>query len=244
MQAMTHATPPPLLSQTDCTALVIGSTGGIGEALLTRLSGDASFKSATGLSRSTAPAIDFSHPSSLERAANWVETQFGEINLLIIASGALTAPDGSPPEKAFSQLSGSSMEDIFRINAIGPALALKAFLPLMARRGLCRIGVLSARVGSIGDNQLGGWISYRASKAALNQIAHTAAIELSRKNKDSLCLALHPGTIETELSKPYASGRFTHSVDECAENLLNVLLSANPNQTGGFFDYAGREIVW
>lgn len=225
-------------------ALVIGSTGGIGHALISQLSGMPSCKTAIGLSRSSQPAINFDQAETLTDAANQIRDDIGELNLLFIATGTLTAPDGSPPEKSFSQLSDAAMTDVFRINTLGPAMALKAFLPLMARRGLCRIGVLSARVGSIGDNQLGGWISYRASKAALNQIVHTAAIEMARRNKDSVCVALHPGTIETDLSRPYANDHFTHSAEQCSANLLNVLGRLTPEQSGGFFDYAGKEIVW
>lgn len=239
-------TPPPFTSTTgdQFNALVIGSTGGIGQSLLNSLSALPSCKSAIGLSRSSQPAIDLDDPETLIDAATHIRNEVDELNLLLISTGMLTAPDGTSPEKSFAQLSSAAMTDILRINTVGPAMALKAFLPLMSRRGMCRIGVLSARVGSIGDNRLGGWISYRASKAALNQIVHTAAIELTRRNKDSVCVALHPGTIETELSKPYANDRFTHSADECSANLLRVLGSLQPEQSGGFYDYAGKEIVW
>lgn len=225
-------------------ALILGHTGGIGEALYAALSNHKDINKLIGLSRASTPDIDYQSPDSLQAAAQQIQTEVGELNCLLIATGILTAPNGAPPEKSLSEFSESSLSEVLKINTIGPALALKAFLPLMPRKGICRVGVLSARVGSIGDNKLGGWISYRASKAALNQIVHTAAIELQRKNSESVCLALHPGTIETRLSKPYARDKFTHSAEECAHNLLDVLCSASPEQTGGFYDYAGKEIVW
>lgn len=228
----------------DYTAVVLGATGGIGRAMTAHLENDPRCANVIGLSRRSAPPIDLNDESSLEDAATKIKNDHGEIDALIIATGVLTAPDGSGPEKAFSHLEQVSSAALFQINAIGPALALKHFMPLLARKRRVITATLSARVGSIGDNGLGGWISYRASKAALNQITHTAAIELSRKNKDSLCVALHPGTIETNLSRSLASGRFTHTADQCAVNLFNVLDKLSADQTGGFYDYDGKEIVW
>ena len=225
-------------------AVVLGVPGGIGGAIYEKLSSDSNCEHAFAFSRQTDPAIDYARPETLKAAAKHVEGICGEVHLLIIATGILTAPDGSPPEKAFSHLSGSTMQDMFAVNATGPALALQALMPLLDRKYRTLTATLSARVGSVGDNKLGGWISYRASKAALNQITHTAAIELSRKNRQAVCVALHPGTIETDLSKPYAKNRFTHSTDACAENLLSVLDDLAPEASGGFYDYAGVEIAW
>ncbi|MAK62316.1 MAG: C-factor [Ponticaulis sp.] len=225
-------------------ALVIGHSGGIGSAITRVLEGHDETQTVLGLSRSSTPSIDFRNPDSLSKAAEIISEKVGELNCLMISSGILTAPDGTPPEKSFSELDADALSDLLHINTIGPALALKAFLPLMPRRGICRIGVLSARVGSIGDNSMGGWISYRASKAALNQIVRTAAIEQHRKNSDSVCLALHPGTIETPLSEPYARNRFTHSAEDCAQNLMSVVCTAKPDMSGKFYDYDGREIEW
>lgn len=225
-------------------ALVIGSTGGIGQAICSQLETDPDCEQVIGLSRSTDPSIDLTDEASLEQAADLIGQKHGEIDVLIIATGVLMTSDGSSPEKAFSQIDISYSQQQFAINAIGPALVFKHFMPLLGRKGRKLVATLSARVGSIGDNGLGGWISYRASKAALNQITHTAAIELSRKNKESVCVALHPGTIETDLSRPLANGNFTHTPDECAENLLSVLNTLQPEQSGGFFDYSGASIVW
>lgn len=225
-------------------AVILGSSGGIGQALCDLFRCDPRCETLLGYSTRTNPAIDLSHEETIENAARDASTKIEVIDVLIVATGILQAPNGTPPEKAFSQLDADLCREIFQINTIGPAIALKHFIPLLNRRGRTLIATLSARVGSIGDNGLGGWISYRASKAALNQITHTAAIELSRKNKHSVCVALHPGTIETELSKPLARGRFTHSAEDCASNLLGVLDKLSPDETGGFFDYAGKSIPW
>ncbi len=225
-------------------AVVIGSTGKIGSAILKRLKTDARCANAIGLSRHTAPAVDYNAPASLQDAAKALKADLGTIHFLFIATGILASSDGASPEKAFSQLTLESLSEEFAINAAGPALTLSAFMPLLPRKAPCIVAALSARVGSIGDNGLGGWISYRASKAALNQIMHTAAIELGRKNDQAVCVSLHPGTIESELSRPFARDRFTHTADECATNLLGVLSNLTPDQNGCFFDYAGEEIVW
>lgn len=225
-------------------ALVVGGSGGIGSAIAARLKSDPQCAGVVALSRSSAPRIDFGNPSTLENAARELSARGTTYQCLIIATGALTTSGGAGPEKAFDQLTHETMTELFNVNTIGPALALKAFLPLISRRERCLVVTLSARVGSIGDNGLGGWISYRASKAALNQITRTAAIELKRRNDQSVCVALHPGTIPTRLSEPYARGRFTHSPDDCAHNLLSVLDLLSADQTGGFYDYAGKEIVW
>ena len=228
----------------DYNAVVIGDSGEIGRAILDLLARDTRCANAIGLSRRSTPFIDYNSPETLIDAARHVQDTCGEIHLLFIATGILAASDSSSPEKAFNQLTHEGLIEQFSINATGPALALSAFIPTLARQAPCYVAALSARVGSIGDNQLGGWISYRASKAALNQIIRTAAIELRRKNEDAVCVSLHPGTIESDLSRPFARNRFTHSSKDCAQNLINVLSNLTPSQSGGFFDYAGEEIVW
>ena len=228
----------------DYNALIVGSSGGIGSALVTELSSDARCSLLVELSRSTQPQIDYDHPEAIADVASEIRGLHGEIDVLIVATGILTTPTGEQPEKAFSQLKAQSLTALMQANAIGPAMVLKYFMPLMPRSRRCLIATLSARVGSIGDNNLGGWISYRASKSALNQITRTAAIELRRKNQDAVCVALHPGTIPTDLSEPYARDQFTHSTKACAINMLTVLNTLTPEQTGGFYDYTGAEIIW
>lgn len=225
-------------------ATIIGSTGGIGKALMACLKDDPRAGEVSGFSRSTAPHIDLTDEASLKAAADIIRSNTGQLDVLIIATGILKTPDGKEPEKAFSQIEAQTMQDVFAINTFGPALVLKHFLPLMSRNGRTIIAALSARVGSIGDNGLGGWISYRASKAALNQIIHTAAIEQARRNAESLCVALHPGTVQTPLSASLARGRFTHEPAESAKALLRVLDALSASETGGFFDYSGEMIAW
>jgi NAD(P)-dependent dehydrogenase (short-subunit alcohol dehydrogenase family) len=135
------------------------------------------------------------------------------------------------------------MAKVFAANAIGPALVLKHAQRLIPRDRACRIAVLTARVGSIGDNAMGGWYSYRAAKAAANQIVHTAAIEIGRKRREAVVVALHPGTVAT----PFTSGYPAHKkveADVAAENLLRVMDGLNPADTGGFFDWAGKRVPW
>ncbi len=225
-------------------AAIIGATGGIGHALGELISRDPRCGLLARLSRQSEPAIDFNDEDSLVRAARHFNDQNIQFDALIIATGVLTAPDGTPPEKAFRDLKAETLQQILAVNTVGPALALKHFLPLLPRKNRCLVATLSARVGSIGDNDLGGWISYRTSKAALNQITRTAAIEQKRRNPESVCVALHPGTIETDLSRPLARGKFTHSPEACARNLISVLDTLPADQTGRFFDYAGSEVEW
>ena len=123
------------------------------------------------------------------------------------------------------------------MNAIGPALMMKHFLPQLSRSGKSVFATLSAKVGSIGDNRLGGWYSYRASKAALNQLVRTAAIELSRSRPEAICVALHPGTVATPLSAPFAkAGLDVQTPTEAATAILSSIDGLTPLQTGGFFD--------
>lgn len=164
-------------------------------------------------------------------------------DLIFNAAGILEA-NGAAPEKAFRDIEAAAMMRAFAVNAAGTALAFKYFLPLLKHDGRTVFATLSARVGSIGDNRLGGWMSYRASKAALNQIVRCAAIEETRRNKHSLVVALHPGTIETPLTQKYARGRYTASAGTCARDLLGVLARLTPEQSGGFFDYAGEAVPW
>ena len=137
------------------------------------------------------------------------------------------------------------MAQAFAINAIGPALLFKHFLPLLPRNGKSVFATLSARVGSIGDNRLGGWFSYRASKAALNQIVRTAAVELGRSHREAICVALHPGTVDTRLTLPFRkAGLDVQSPDCAAERLLAAIDKLGPEHSGGFFDHRGSAVPW
>ncbi|MDF0601793.1 SDR family NAD(P)-dependent oxidoreductase [Psychromarinibacter sp. C21-152] len=217
-------------------ALVIGSSGGIGRALVSEA--EARGARVTGLSRS-ADGLDVTDEASVARVLGALE---GPFDLVFVASGALTA--GPDPEKAIKEVTPDALTDLFRVNALGPMLVLKHALPLLPRRGRAVFAALSARVGSIGDNGIGGWHGYRASKAALNQLIHGAAIELSRTHRDAVAVCLHPGTVETPLTAPYAGRHATVTPDKAAARLLDVIEGLTPDQSGGFFDYAGREIPW
>jgi len=167
----------------------------------------------------------------------------GPFDLILVASGALEV-NGAGPEKTIRSISAQAMMDQFALNAVGPALVLSHAARLLSRDRRAVIAVLSARVGSIGDNRAGGWVSYRAAKAAVNQIVHTAAIELARTHKQSICVALHPGTVKTAFTWKYLGRHPAVEPNEAAANLLTVIQGLTPENTGGFFDWAGKPVPW
>ena len=227
-------------------ALVIGANGGIGAAMLAQLAGDTTFERVIGLSRSTAVSVDYDDESSIAMAAQSVastlESDNLQLRLLVVATGFLHGGAGQP-ERSFANLDSAYLSQVFKINTLGPALVMKHFLPLLPKTGRCVAGFMSARVGSISDNALGGWYGYRASKAALNQLVKTAAIELTRRNKDSICVSLHPGTVATPLSQPFAkTGLNVRPAENAADDLLKVLAALSPPDTGCLVDYAGQKL--
>lgn len=217
-------------------ALIIGATGGIGRAVVKEL--EARGVNVTGVAR--ADGLDVTKPESVDHVLGRLD---GPFDLIFIAIGIL-AGEGKQPEKTLSAIEADAMEDVFAVNAIGPALVLGHAARLLSktRRGV--VATLSARVGSIGDNHIGGWYAYRASKAALNQIVHGAAIELGRSHKQAICVALHPGTVETAFTAAYAGRHKTVPASDAAAHLIDVVRGLSVDQSGGFFDYAGREIPW
>ena len=223
-------------------AVVFGS-GGIGGALLEAIRAVDRFEPVIGLSRSTSPSIELLDEPSLERAAAFTAAK-GELRLVIDATGFLR-DDRQAPEKSWRQLDADKLARSFALNAIGPAMIMKHVLPLLPRSGKAVFATLSARVGSIGDNRLGGWYSYRASKAALNQLVRTAAVELARRSPEALCIALHPGTVATSLSAPFsAAGLEVHTPAAAARHLLAVVDKLTPEANGGFFDWRGQPVPW
>lgn len=203
-------------------AVIFGASGGIGGALVEAIRAAERFEHVVAFSRSTSPWIDLLDEASLERAAAFAADQ-GELRLVIDATGFLH-DDRQGPEKSLRQLDAVKLARSFALNAIGPALIMKHVLPRLPRSGKSVFATLSARVGSIGDNRLGGWYSYRASKAALNQLVRTASVELARRSPDALCIALHPGTVATELSAPFAAtGLEVHAPAAAARHLLAVV---------------------
>jgi len=229
--------------QTGGIAVVFGASGGIGRALNQALLESQRFDHVVAFSRTTPVAIDLLDEASLERAAAFAASK-GEIRLVIDATGFLH-DENQGPEKSLQQIDAAKMARAFALNAIGPVLIMKHVLPLLPRTGKAVFATLSARVASIGDNRLGGWYSYRASKAALNQLVRTAAVELKRRSPDAICIALHPGTVETGLSIPFQKGGLeVQSPQTAALRMLEVIDGLGPDQSGAFLDHLGATIPW
>lgn len=225
-------------------AVIVGASGGIGRAMCGALSGNGFPGTVIGLSRTSAPSMDLLDEASIEAAARHVASRGQPLRFLFLATGFLH-DDVHRPERSLRDLSVAHMTKAYALNTIGPALVLKHFTPLLPREGRSIVAVLSAKVGSIGDNQLGGWHSYRASKAALNQVVHTAAIELKRSRPEAICVALHPGTMDTKLSAPFSkAGLKVRPPEVAACELLEVIEALTPDESGGFFDYAGWPLPW
>ena len=216
-------------------ALVIGASGGIGSALVAELETRGAVVSR--LSRSV-DGFDITDQEMVDA----VLSKIGTFDAVLIGTGKLDGA-GQPPEKSLKALSAEAMLDQFRINTLGPALVLRHLPRLLPRRGDSFCGVLSARVGSIGDNRLGGWYSYRVAKAGLNQMIHGAAVELGRTHKTARLIALHPGTVATSFTEGY-DGRDKLSPEESARHLIDVLQARTPEQSGTFWDWKGEEVPW
>jgi NAD(P)-dependent dehydrogenase (short-subunit alcohol dehydrogenase family) len=225
-------------------AVVIGASGAIGGAMATRLEQDGQFSRVLRLSRSSEPPVDLLDEGSLATAAESVSATGLDLRLVVDATGLLHG-DGISPEKTWRHLDPAALARTFAVNAIGPALLMKHFLPLFPREGRAVFATLSARAGSIGENVIGGWYGYRAAKSALNQFVRCAAAELRRGRKEALCVALHPGHVESALSAPFGSGgQPTFTPDEAAERLCATLAALTPADSGGFFDGEGTPIPW
>jgi NAD(P)-dependent dehydrogenase (short-subunit alcohol dehydrogenase family) len=247
-----HALQPPNLPTPEDVAVVVGATGGIGSALLDELGRDPRYGRLLGLSRTPPPPtggsvvpgyIDVTDEASIEAAAAQAKT-LGTVRLVIVASGMLH-DNAARPERTWAELRPEALMKLFAVNAIGPALVARHFLPLLPRNGRSVFASISARVGSIEDNRLGGWHSYRASKAALNMLLKTLSIELKRRNPSAICVGLHPGTVDTALSKPFqgsvAPGKL-FSPDQSAAHLLRVIEQLTPADSGAVFAWDGSRI--
>jgi NAD(P)-dependent dehydrogenase (short-subunit alcohol dehydrogenase family) len=232
-------------------AAVIGASGGIGRALTEALAADGSVAGIAAFGHSgTPPTADHVHPGRLDlededsiaAAATLARDVMDGLDLVVVATGILHDRDGLAPEKSYRQLDAGNMARVLAINTIGPALVAKHFLPLLPRQGRAIFAAISARVGSIGDNGLGGWHSYRASKAALNMLLKNFAIEVGRRNDAAVVVGLHPGTVATGLSEPFRSGvpegkLFTPA--HSAARLLATLDARVPADSGHVFAYDG-----
>lgn len=228
-------------------AVVIGASGGIGQALEAVLVEEAAFEAVYGLARSRSGSqhIDLLDEGSIAAAAAFVGTG-PPPTLIIVATGILH--DGNlGPEKALGDLDPAWLAKVYAVNAIGPALVAKHFLPIMPRSERTVFAALSARVGSISDNRLGGWHGYRASKAGLNMLTSNLAIEERRRNNRAIVVALHPGTVDTELSRPFQrnvqAGRL-FTPDRAALQLLDVIEDLKVSDSGKLLDYEGAEIAF
>jgi NAD(P)-dependent dehydrogenase (short-subunit alcohol dehydrogenase family) len=238
----------------DINAVVVGATGGIGNAFVEALLGCGTVARVLALSRSdprldtnraTWIPIDIEDEDSIQAAAEEIRSFVGELHLVVVASGVLHHGQSLQPEKTWRALNADSLEMVFRINTVGPILVAKHLLPLLAKNRKSALAALSARVGSISDNRLGGWHSYRASKAALNMLLKTLSIELMRVNPNALCIALHPGTVDSRLSKPFqanvSKGKL-FSPQRAASQLLTVIDGLVPEQSGKMLAWDGTEI--
>lgn len=229
---------------------VIGASGGIGSAFVHALSSKSNVDKIYALSR---PATDFdsekiisdnidiTDEDSVKAAAEKCDVQ---LDMIIVATGMLHN-GGSLPEKSLRNLDMNAMHECYAVNVFGPALVAKHFLPLIPKNSKSVFACLSARVGSISDNAIGGWHSYRASKSALNMILKNTSIEIGRRYKEAIILGLHPGTVDTQLSKPFQSN-VKHDIftpEQSATMLLNVMDQASVEDSGKVFDFDYKEVV-
>lgn len=221
-------------------ALVIGASGGIGAAFVQALSLDPDCGLVLGLHRQSTPAIDFDYEASVAEAAQAVAKQ-GPFHLIIHAAGILHSASFTP-EKKLGDLNYAQLEATFRANTFGPALVLRHLSPLLSTERSSMV-FLSAKVGSIGDNRLGGWYSYRASKAALNMLVKTASIELRRTKPQTCVLAMHPGTVQSRLSQPFGSAA-ARPAEDAVRDMLNVIRTRGPEHSGQFAAYNGEGLPW
>ncbi|TVQ34288.1 MAG: SDR family NAD(P)-dependent oxidoreductase [Wenzhouxiangella sp.] len=247
------------------TALVQGASRGIGLALTRALAEDPRFTTvvaccreparaaslaelaASASGRITTRSVDITREESVRALGQSLDQDGLRPSLVLNVSGLLHDEDGLQPEKRLEDLEFAQLERVFAVNALGPALMLRELLPRMARSDKAVFAALSARVGSISDNRLGGWYAYRASKAALNQLLRTASIEARRRFRNVILAALHPGTTDTGLSRPFQAnvpeGKL-FSTDFVAERLLAVIDQIQVDDSGEFFAWDGERIPW
>jgi NAD(P)-dependent dehydrogenase (short-subunit alcohol dehydrogenase family) len=248
-------------------ALIVGASGGIGYAMAERLASDSAVQTLVLCSRqaeSSEPLLrlqsqltaagkqclllnlDITNEVSLSNLTAQLKNHLQGLDLIINTAGLLHAKDVTP-EKMLEQISLPAMQQIFAVNAYGPILLVQALIPWLKARRRVVFASLSARVGSIADNRLGGWYSYRASKAAQNQLLKTLSVELARRNPESIVLALHPGTTDTGLSRPFQANVAQEKLftpDFVAERLLHLMTQATPDDTGRFIAWDGQDIDW
>ncbi|PIW55141.1 MAG: hypothetical protein COW16_07780 [Sphingomonadales bacterium CG12_big_fil_rev_8_21_14_0_65_65_10] len=231
------------------TAMVFGGNGGIGAALVEALA--ARGEAVHAFSRTPMPGLETVVPHVGDPFdEDWLAGELarvGEATLVIVACGVLTLPGGTGPEKSYRALDAAAMGEVLRINTVLPALIAKHALPLLPRKARGVFAAISAKVGSIADNGLGGWHSYRASKAALNMLVRNFAIELARTHKQAAVVALHPGTVDTALSEPFQQGLPEGQVrppQEAARDLLAVIDAVTPQDSGSLIAFDGERLPY
>jgi NAD(P)-dependent dehydrogenase (short-subunit alcohol dehydrogenase family) len=234
--------------------VMVGASGGIGGALTSILSASPAVARIIACSRSgpvpehpkvRQQRLDLEDEPTIARAAEAVRADGGALDLVLVASGILHNDETLRPEKTWRALDGAALERAYRINAVGPALVAKHFLPLLTHDRKSVFAALSARVGSISDNRLGGWHAYRASKAALNMLLRTLSIELSRANARAICIGLHPGTVDTPLSAPFQAGVLEGNLfkpERAAAHLLEVINGLGPDDSGKVLAWDGKPV--
>ena len=222
-------------------AVVIGSSGTIGSAFVALLQNNPSCIGVTGIHRQSIPAIDYLNPSTIQTCASSLVQQ-GPYQLIINTIGVLHT-DRWMPEKRLDDLNSEQLVELMQINAIGPGLTVRHFLPLLDPAGSLMV-TLSAKVGSIQDNRLGGWYSYRSSKAAFNMLIKTASIELARTKPNIALIAMHPGTVNSKLSKPFKGQQIGRAAADACIDMFNVMKSIEPKDSGSFISYSGERLPW
>ena len=223
-------------------AVVLGASGALGAAFVDLLRADARFADVVALSRSSTPAFSLENEASIQACAQHA-AQSGAVHWVIDATGALEI-DGQGPEKRLDALNAPALMRAFEVNAIGPALLMKHFIPLLATDQPTVFATLSARVGSIEDNHKGGWYGYRAAKAARNMLLQTAAIEAHRRRPLAAFAALQPGTVRSRLSQPFVAPDDALAPEVAAAHMLRLLDQLRPTGRAQFVDYRGAAIAW
>ncbi len=247
-----------MATETDlqCIDVVVGAGSGIGEALVNRwqraaqrpilaVARSASLSHWTERDGVLPHTCDYTEPA-IQALADRLLADDRDINRLVICNGVLQG-EGYRPERALGQIKRTAMRQVFEVNTFLPITVLAALSPILKRSRAPRIAVLSARVGSIGDNRLGGWYAYRASKAALNMMLKCAALELKRLNRGAKLMAYHPGTVDTPLSQPFQAGVAPEkllSAEKAAEALERVLGELTADGDLSYLDWRGEMIPW
>lgn len=222
-------------------ALIIGSSGAIGSALVTSLQNNPSCSMVVGIHRQSNPSIDYADMQTIESAANRLSGE-APFQLIINTIGMLHSILGMP-EKRLADLNPEQLHLLLQTNTIGPAITIQHFSKLLDPNGSV-MATISAKVGSISDNRLGGWYSYRASKAALNMVIKTAAIEFARTKPNTAIVSLHPGTVNSNLSRPFRGEQIGRSPQEAANDLLQIIYTLSPEDSGSFISYSGERLPW